>query len=51
MVQLVDESVRSGLGEADTTARDADGAYERHIVETVVPPGGAPDVSRFLPAA
>ena len=51
VVQLVDESVRSGLGEADTTARDADGAYERHIVETVVPPGGAPDVSRFLPAA
>ena len=51
VVQLVDESVRNGLGEADTTARDADGAYERHIVETVVPPGGAPDVSRFLPAA
>ena len=51
VVQLVDDNVRTALGEVDTSARDADGAYDRHIVETVVPAGGAPDVRRFLPAA
>ena len=51
VVQLVDEGVRRALGEVDTSVRDEAGAYERHVVETVVPPGGAPDVSRFLPAA
>jgi len=51
VVQLVDEGVRKALGEVDTSVRDEAGTYERHVVETVVPPGGAPDVSRFLPAA
>ena len=51
VVQLVDENVRTPLGEVDTSVRDAEGAYERHLVETVVPAGGSPDVTRFLPAA
>ncbi|HJZ72710.1 MAG TPA: HD domain-containing phosphohydrolase [Vicinamibacterales bacterium] len=51
ILQLVDEAVRSALGEVDTARRDADGAYERHIVETVVPAGGAPDVRPFVTAA
>ena len=51
ILQLVDEAVRSALGEVDTACRDAAGAYERHIVETVVPSGSAPDVRRFISAA
>jgi HD-GYP domain-containing protein (c-di-GMP phosphodiesterase class II) len=51
VVQIVDEAVHTALGEADTSARNADGVYERHILETVVSTGTAPDVSRFLTAA
>jgi putative nucleotidyltransferase with HDIG domain len=51
MIELVDEHVQTPLGEVDTSARDGAGAYCRHIVETVVPPGGALDLTRFLTAA
>lgn len=51
MIQLVDEDVQAPLGKVDTSARDGAGAYNRHIVATVVPPGGALDVTRFLTAA
>jgi HD-GYP domain-containing protein (c-di-GMP phosphodiesterase class II) len=51
IVELVDERVQRMLGEVDTSARDEAGAYQRHIVETVVPPAEALDVTRFLTAA
>jgi putative nucleotidyltransferase with HDIG domain len=51
ILQLVDEQVRCALGEIDSSRRDAGGVYERHVVETVVPAGGAPDVARFVTAA
>jgi putative nucleotidyltransferase with HDIG domain len=51
ILQLVDEQVRCALGQVDTACRDADGSYERHIVETVVPAGSAPDLTRFVSAA
>jgi putative nucleotidyltransferase with HDIG domain len=34
----------------DASARDASGAYERHIVETVLPQGNPPDMTQFLAA-
>src|SRR5262249_55732215 len=51
ILQLVEDGGRGGFGEVDTARRDADGGYERHILETVVPAGGAPDVRRFVSAA
>jgi putative nucleotidyltransferase with HDIG domain len=51
VLQIVDEQLRSALGEVDTGRRDADGAYERHVVETVAPAGGGPDAARSVPAA
>jgi hypothetical protein len=45
---LVDEAVQTPLGVLDTSARDANGGYCRHIVETVVPPDGARDLARFI---
>ena len=35
----------------DASARDASGAYERHIVETVLPQGNIPDMTQFLAAS
>jgi hypothetical protein len=35
----------------DASARDASGAYERHIVETVLPQGNPPDMTQFLAAS
>jgi hypothetical protein len=32
----------------DTSRRSTDGAYERHVVETVAPPEGAPDLPSIL---
>jgi len=32
----------------DCSARDLTGAYERHIVETVLPQGNAPDMTQFF---
>ncbi|MGE5243599.1 MAG: HD-GYP domain-containing protein [Betaproteobacteria bacterium] len=51
VIALVDEDVHASLGELDTSERDGSGAFCRHIVATVVPPGGQLDVTRFLPAA
>jgi HD-GYP domain-containing protein (c-di-GMP phosphodiesterase class II) len=51
ILQLVDEQMRTPLGEVDSAARDAAGAYLRHVVETMVPPGSAADVARFVTAA
>lgn len=51
VIELVDEDVRTPLGEVDSSARDEAGAYCRHIIGTIVPQGDAPDVSRFLTAA
>jgi len=35
----------------DASARDASGAYERHVVETVLPQGNPPDMTQFLAAS
>jgi putative nucleotidyltransferase with HDIG domain len=35
----------------DTTERDSGGAYQRHIVETLAPPPGAPDLRTVLDLA
>ena len=51
VVELVDEDIRGALGAVDTRARDADGGYQRHVIETVAAPGEAVDIRRFLPAA
>ena len=51
VVELVDEDIRGPLGAVDTRARDADGGYQRHVIETVAAPGEAVDIRRFLPAA
>ena len=50
VVELVDEDIRRSLGEVDTRTRGVDGAYERHLIETVAATGKAVDVRRFLPA-
>ena len=51
VLQLVDEQVRCALGQVDTAVRAEDGAYERHIVETVVPAVSAPEIARFVSSA
>ena len=35
----------------DASARDQSGAYERHIVETVLPQGNSPDMTQFFAAS
>jgi hypothetical protein len=51
MLALVNEA-GSGRGtRIDLSARDASGAYQRHILETVLPQGNSPDMTRFLDAA
>jgi putative nucleotidyltransferase with HDIG domain len=51
IVELVNDEVKISYGAVDTSLRADDGAYQRHIVETVVPPSADVDVSRFLTAA
>jgi putative nucleotidyltransferase with HDIG domain len=51
MLALVDAEGTGPGSQIDTSARDPKGAYLRHIVETVLPPGAAPDMTRFLAAA
>src|SRR5919198_1211853 len=41
VIQLVDESLETALGDVDTSVRDATGTYQRHIRETVAPRDGA----------
>ena len=47
---LVEEGSNRPLGQIDASARDASGAYERHILETLMP-HGALDVTNFLSPA
>ena len=51
MLALVDSEGTGPGAQIDTSARDPKGAYHRHIVETVLPQGTAPDMTRFLAAA
>jgi putative nucleotidyltransferase with HDIG domain len=51
MLALVDAEGTGPGSQIDTSARDPRGAYLRHIVETVLPSGHAPDMTRFLAAA
>ena len=52
MLALVDDSGTRPCGRIDASARDDSGAYERHIVETLMPKGEPLDVTRFFePAA
>ena len=50
VVALVDASLEAPRGHIDLSARDAAGAYERHVVETLVPQAPL-DVTKFLPIA
>lgn len=49
VLALGDERLQTPRGRIDTSARDASGGYERHVLETVLPPEGF-DVARFLAA-
>ena len=49
-VALVDATLEGPRGEINLSARDSAGAYERHIVETLVPQVPL-DVTKFLPIA
>jgi putative nucleotidyltransferase with HDIG domain len=48
---LVDETLDGARGHVDTSLRDSSGAYQRHIMETLMPQGQELDVTRFLAAA
>jgi putative nucleotidyltransferase with HDIG domain len=50
MLVQVDAGNRPG-SRIDASARDHSGAYQRHIVETVLPQGNIPDMTRFLAAS
>jgi HD-GYP domain-containing protein (c-di-GMP phosphodiesterase class II) len=50
ILSILDGSFDGPTTRIDTNARDASGAYARHIVETVSPPEGF-DLRRFLAAA
>jgi len=45
---LVNASSDGPGNRIDCSARDLTGAYERHIVETVLPQGNAPDMTQFF---
>jgi putative nucleotidyltransferase with HDIG domain len=45
---LVDDAGTGPGTRIDSSARDASGAYERHIVETVLPQGNSPDMTQFF---
>jgi putative nucleotidyltransferase with HDIG domain len=48
---LIDEGSNRAAGQVDASARDASGAYERHIVETLMPVGEPLDVRHLFAAA
>jgi putative nucleotidyltransferase with HDIG domain len=48
---LVNEEGSGPGARIDASARDASGAYERHIVETVLPQGNSPDMTQFFGAS
>ena len=49
VLTLVNDTFDGTIGVVDTSTRDASGAYERHIVETLGPKEGLLDLTRFLP--
>jgi putative nucleotidyltransferase with HDIG domain len=51
MLALISATGNAPGRRIDGSARDSSGAYERHIVETVLPQGAPPDMTRFLDAA
>jgi putative nucleotidyltransferase with HDIG domain len=51
MLALVNAAGDGPAGRIDASARDLTGAYQRHIVETVLPQGPPPDMTQFLTAA
>jgi hypothetical protein len=51
LLALVTESLDGPRGQIDTSTRDSSGAYERHIVETLMPEEGTLDATRFLASA
>jgi len=51
VLRLIDEVSRRPRGEVDASARDAAGAYQCHVVETLMPQGQAPDMTEYLAAA
>ena len=51
MLALLNDAGDGPGSRIDASARDGSGAYERHIVETVLPQGTAPDMTLFLAAA
>jgi putative nucleotidyltransferase with HDIG domain len=51
LLALVTESLDGPRGQIDTSTRDSSGAYERHIVETLMPQEGTLDATRFLASA
>jgi putative nucleotidyltransferase with HDIG domain len=50
VLTLVNEDLDGAVGPVDTSARDASGGYERHIVETISLKEGQVDLARLLPA-
>ena len=51
LLVLVDGAESVPDGRIDASVRDASGAYERHIVETLMPQGDLPDLTKLLSAA
>jgi len=51
VLRLIEEGSRRPGSQLDASARDAAGAYQRHIVETLMPPGEALDIADFLAPA
>jgi putative nucleotidyltransferase with HDIG domain len=49
VLALADQTLEHPRGRIDTGTRDASGSYERHIVETLMPPEGF-DVANFIAA-
>lgn len=51
VVAQVDETLKTAMGDIDTSTRDASGAYQRHILETLAPRDAGLNLARFLSAA
>jgi len=49
LLTLLNEGLDHPTESVDTSVRNASGAYERHIVETLRPKDGELDLARFLP--
>jgi putative nucleotidyltransferase with HDIG domain len=48
VIALLDDAGHGPCGRIDASARDGSGAYERHIVETLMPLGEPLDVTKFF---